>query len=261
MQNAAFRSKKLHWVYLAFRVTPETLPAALAGLQSLDVVGLNITIPLKVLAVRHLGHLDKSAEECGAVNAVARRNSEWVGYNTDVDGVLYAFNKHQAKVSGCKALILGAGGAARAVIFALHKLGCRQVTLANRTRQRAQQLAHEFHRKLGITTSHVLLTPASISEAASRADIISNTTPLGSTGVQAPGLVSVDALASNHIVFDVVYSPMKTQLLRDAESKHARVIPGYDMLVGQGAYSFRLWTHLDLPFDVMERAVLKELKR
>lgn len=260
MQNAAFHSKKLNWIYLAFRVTRQKLAAALTGLQSLDVAGLNITIPLKVPVVSLLDRLDKSAAECGAVNTVARRDTEWIGYNTDVDGVLYAFKKSKATIGGSKALVLGAGGAARAVILALNRLGCREIAVANRTKQRTRQLCHEFGQRLGIAISPIPFSRSSIAEATSGVEVVVNATPLGFTGSPAEDLVGADALTSNHVVFDVVYDPIRTRLLQNAESKHALSIPGYNMLVGQGGHSFKIWTGLDAPFDVMEAAVLKELK-
>ncbi len=248
MHNAAFRALKLNYVYLAFEVEAHRLGEAVKGLRSLGARGFNVTIPYKVEVMRFLDRLDPTAEKTGAVNTVVI-DDEMTGYNTDVVGVEAALREAGCRGNG-QAMIIGAGGVARAAAYALRRLGYRDIIVANRTRERALRLA-QLIEGLGGKPDVTPLEKAG--EYSRRCEVIVNCTPLGMVPDTDSTPLRSKEIPGDSVVLDLVYNPLKTKLLREAERAGARTVDGLVVLVEQGAVAFKLWTGLEPPRDLMRR--------
>ncbi len=264
IHNEVFRALNLNYVYLAFRVLPEDLMDAVRGLRALGVVGFNVTIPHKVSVIKYLDELSPDAEVVGSVNTVVNRSGRLVGYNTDYLGVVNTFKNLGIKLEGTSATVLGAGGASRAVVYALILGGVERVFIVNRTLEKAVSLAGEFSIKFPNTSLIPMsLTQENLREAIQKSHIVINTTSVGMYPRTEESLVPSDLLRSDLVVMDVVYNPLETKLLRDAKAVGAKVIDGVNMLVYQAVASFKLWTGIDPPVDMMFRtaySVLRQLR-
>lgn len=257
MHNAAFAALDLDYVYLAFRVKRAELKEAIGGIRSLGVVGVNVTMPHKIGVLKLLDSLSPAAESMGAINTIHNKNGELVGYNTDGTGAMIALER-KVDPRGKKAVLLGAGGAARAIAFCLAKK-CKELTILNRTKEKAVELAKSLH-GLGASVSALPLKGVTLRKELSDANILVNTTPVGMTPNVNETPVTRDLLKSKLVVFDVVYNPPKTKLLKEAEAVGAVTVSGVDMLVNQGAITFKIWTGHEAPVKVMRQAVLRRLK-
>jgi shikimate dehydrogenase len=258
MHNAAFRALSLDWVYLPLAVPPESLPEALSGLMALGFRGANVTIPHKEKVLLGLNEVSPEAKELGAVNTLVAVDGQMVGHNTDVAGFLAALDN-----AGCtphRAVVLGAGGGARAAVYALLSRGAT-VTVANRSPQRAQALVSSLVAPSPRASSCHLENPA-LRDALSCADLLVNATPVGmwpNTG--ATPLPNGLTLHPGITVFDLIPNPLETLLLRQARQAGATVINGLDMLIHQGAVAFRLWTGQEAPLAIMRHAALAALQQ
>lgn len=257
MHNAAFKELGLNCIYLVFDVLEESLGEAVNGLRSIGVLGFNVTIPHKIKIIKFLDELDDSAKLVKAVNTVIRRDAKLIGYNTDLYGIERVLREVD-ELNRDLGLIIGAGGAGRASAIALTNLGFSEIIIANRTFERASNLAEQIH-ELGFSAKPIPLTD--LPRYASSANLIINATPLG----MAPSLISETPLKRDHIrrnsiVLDLVYNPLRTRLLIEAERAGACTISGLKVLVAQGAEAFKLWTGIDPPIDVMYSAALKALR-
>ena len=257
MHNAAFKELGLNCIYLVFDVLEESLGEAVNGLRSIGVLGFNVTIPHKIRIIKFLDELDDSAKLVKAVNTVIRRDDKLIGYNTDLYGIERVLREVD-ELNRDLGLIIGAGGAGRASAIALTNLGFSEIIIANRTFERASNLAEQI-RELGFSAKPIPLTD--LPRYASSANLIINATPLG----MAPSLISETPLKRDHIrrdsiVLDLVYNPLRTRLLIEAERAGACTISGLKVLVAQGAEAFKLWTGVDPPIDVMYSAALKALR-
>jgi len=241
MHNAAFAALGIDAVYVAFDVPPATLVAALAGARALGVRQLAVSIPHKEAVIAHLDAIDATARRIGAVNTVTRDGERMVGANTDWLGVVRALER-ETVLAGRNAVVLGAGGAARAAVFGLLERGAR-VQVLNRSRERAERLAAE----LGASGSGGLDALAELP-----CDILVNTTSVGLR--EDASLVAAEAIPKHAVVLDAVYDPPHTRLLRDAASRGARSIEGKWWLVYQAAEQIRLWTGREAPIEVMGAA-------
>jgi len=264
IHNEVFRALNLNYVYLAFRVLPEDLMDAVRGLRALGVVGFNVTIPHKVSVMKYLDELSPDAEVVGSVNTVVNRSGRLVGYNTDYLGVVNTFKNLGIKLEGTSATVLGAGGASRAVVYALILGGVERVFIVNRTLEKAVSLASEFSIKFPNTSLIPMgLTQENLREAIQKSHIVINTTSVGMYPRTEESLVPSDLLRSDLVVMDVVYNPLETKLLRDAKAVGAKAVDGVNMLVYQAVASFKLWTGIDPPVDMMFRtaySVLRQLR-
>jgi len=255
MHNAAIAALGLDWVYVAFQVDPSAIPAAVSAVRALDLVGVNITVPLKELVSSHLDEVDPAALKIGAVNTIVNREGRLVGYSSDGPGFLWDIKRRGVEVDGCKALIWGAGGSARAIAFALASRGCH-VVIANRTIERAAALADA----IGGDGRSVGYESAEYAQRISEADLLVNATTLGMApeNIQSAPPLPPESLSSRQVVYDLVYAPEKTVLLDAAERAGCRAIGGLGMLVCQGAVSLSLWTGLQIeqmPIDAMFAAL------
>lgn len=252
MHNAALQSLGLGWAYVPFDVAPANVAAAVAGLRAMNFVGANVTVPLKEVVSGHLDDLDDEAARIGSVNTIHNVNGRLRGYSTDGAGFLRALEAAGEATEGRQAYVLGAGGSARAVSFALAGRGAT-VQIANRTAERAAALAAQVNRFY----PDAARTAGWGSEAAPF-DLLVNTTSLG----MHPHLETAPALPPGTLrpglfVYDLVYAPPETALLAQARAAGCRTENGLGMLVFQGALSLSLWTGLpvaDLPIEAMGRA-------
>ena len=244
MHNAAYEQMGLDLVYLSFDV--ENVEDALAGMRSLGIKGFSVSVPHKVEIMRHLDEIDPAAVTIGAVNTVVNKDGYLIGYNTDVDGIRSSFGENGVDIKGQKVLLLGAGGAARAVAFVIKELGGELVIL-NRTSSKAEALAREFDAGWG-----------NIEEAGEReADVVINSTSVGMHPKEDETPIVAKSLKPGMTVFDIVYNPLKTLLLTEAEEVGCKTINGMNMLVYQGARQIELWTGSWPPVEVMKKAFMK----
>jgi shikimate dehydrogenase len=258
MHNAAYKALGMDCEYHKFRVTPDDLEVAIKGARAMGFGGVNLTIPLKEKALG-IVEPDTMAQAIGAVNTIDFSGDDIAGitgitgiagHNTDGIGAVKALAASGVDIPGSRVLILGAGGAARAVAYQLAKDGAR-VTIANRTLERAQELAENV-RSVGNANGTGL---EELPKLTADADIIINTTSVGMHPETDRTLVTADMMHTGQVIFDIVYSPLKTRLLMEAKKAGAVTIDGIRMLVLQGAESFRIWTGIEPPVDVMEQAV------
>ena len=256
MHNAAFRALGLNAVYLAFDIDPMVFEDAIKGLKALRVGGFNVTIPYKERIIPLLTHLDSSAAKVGAVNTVKLDGSSLKGYNTDVIGFLTPLLELDLKLNEITALILGAGGAAKACVRALLDAGCREIIILNRSLERVFNLLKQ-HNNTKLKAGP--LNEESLKEALSRARLVVNTTPVGMYPNVDESIIPKVLLRSDLIVYDLVYRPVETKLIREAKEAGATTISGYKMLLEQAAESFRIWTGLEPPKDAMLKALKLEL--
>lgn len=248
MQNRAFRAMNLKACYHAFRVPADLLEEAIRGAACMGFGGLNLTIPLKEKALA-IVEPDEDAISIGAVNTVSFHDGIR-GSNTDGKGAAIALSDAGFRVRDSKTLLIGAGGAARAIAYQLSKDGA-EIAIANRSPARADALAEAFG-----ASSHGF---DEIRNLVEWADLIINATSIGMKAGD-PKIFDGSLLRDDHWVFDIVYN-RETELVDDALRAGARVVPGIMMLVQQGALSVKIWTGLDAPVSVMESAVREELQR
>ncbi len=249
MHNAAFAALGMDCEYHKFRVTKDDLKEAIHGAKAMGFGGLNLTIPLKEKALR-LVEPNPLAEAVGAVNTIEFRGDSIIGHNTDGIGALNSLKLSGIVISHSNVLLLGAGGAARAVAYQLASNGAR-VTIANRTPKRAVELAANVS-SVGRVEGTGLEDLANLVE---QSHIIINTTSVGMHPDIDQTLVTEDMMHAGQVVFDLVYNPLQTKLLKEAKKAGAITVDGIKMLVLQGVESFRIWTGVEPPVDIMERAV------
>jgi len=260
MHNAAFRKLGLNYVYLPFRVSRDRLAGAVEGIRALHIAGMNITIPHKVSIIPLLDEVDPLAQRIGAVNILHNKDGRLTGGNTDADAFLRMIKEHGIDGPGLPAVVLGAGGASRAVCFALASLGCG-ITILNRNVGKARDCAADLEKYTGRASAVLELNRDNLAAALTDAGLVVNTTSLGMSPHTDESPVDSGLLKRRHIVVDIVYNPVVTRLLGEAEKAGARTIGGLDMLVWQGALSFESWTGCRPPFEVMRRAAAAAVKR
>ena len=260
MQNAAFAARGLDWVYVAFRLARGDAEACARGMKAMGIRGLNVTVPHKVDIMPFLDSIDDVARRIGAVNTIVNDGGLLRGYNTDAAGFARALEDQNVAMRDRTVVLLGAGGAGRAAAFSLADKGARLVIL-NRGAARANALADEVARATGMRIEHGPLADESLQRWLLSASLLVNTTSVGmspSVGESpCPGSFLREGLA----VCDIVYNPRRTTLLREAEERGARTVGGVEMLVGQGALAFELWTGVQAPVGVMSSVVEEELGR
>ena len=260
-QQAAFDHHALPATYDAWPVAPEGLPNAIAKLYGDEHLGANVTVPHKEAALELMDEVDPVAQRIGAVNTIVRRGDRLVGYNTDLDGFVKGLKSYGGfEPGGKRALLLGAGGAARAAAFGLVEERVASLTIANRTVGRAESLAREVSGVLA-TVSAIGLTDRAVASAAADCDLIVHSTSIGMSGGDGDGQtpVGTGCIRPDVLVYDLVYNPVETPLMREARRAGASVLGGLPMLVYQGAAAFELFTDraapIDVMFDAAERAM------
>jgi shikimate dehydrogenase len=260
MHNAALQSLNLPYVYVPFAVPPEHIEQVLRALPALGIRGVNCTIPHKEAALRTVDVRTPVAEAIGAVNTVIVEDGRLTGDNTDAYGFAAPLADLKFNLEGGNVLVLGAGGAARAVVYELLRQGA-QVTLANRTRERAERLEDDMAKALGRTARCIPMDAGDkLREAVQSAKLLVNTTSVGMIHAgegQIP--IPAETLHPGLLVYDLVYSPSCTPLLAAASQIGCRTLNGLPMLVHQGARAFELWTGVAPPVSVMLEAAEQSL--
>ncbi len=251
IHNAAFKQLGLDCSYIAYRVPRDELEDGIHGLKKIGISGFNVTIPHKVTMMQYLDKTDESCSLIGATNTVTNTDDRLKGYNTDMDGFVDPLVSRRLDVTGADVLLLGAGGASRAIVAGLAKQGVENITIANRTLQKALDMT-EFARRIGQDADAVTIEGAR--DLASRSDVIVNATPLGMKNEPCP--IPLDGIGPDTIVYDIVYMPMNTDLIKRAKEKKATIVFGYEMLLGQAAKAFEIWHGAKAPYDAMKRALL-----
>ncbi|MCD6248599.1 MAG: shikimate dehydrogenase [Hadesarchaea archaeon] len=260
IHNAAFKKVGLNYTYIAFRVTWDTLPGIVKRSRMPGIAGLNITIPYKVAVLDMVDRLDEFAKRAGAVNTIKNDEGKLIGFNTDGMGAIEALRDEGIELKERKVLLLGAGGAARAIAFSLAGAGA-ELTISNRTLKKAKELAAAVERDTGAKVQVVKLGRKELKEALADRDILINATPVGMYPNVDQALVTADMMHPGLIVNDIVYKPLKTKLLQEAEKAGARTVTGLGMLIHQAAASFEIWTGRKAPIKTMRAAAERELRR
>lgn len=259
MHNAGFRYFNLDYAYVPFHVARENLKFAIEGAQALDIKGLNVTIPHKIEVMKYLDVIHETAWQIGAVNTI-RFADEVEGYNTDGLGAVRGIEE-LTSLKDRKIIILGAGGASRAISFQSLLSGAGQVVIANRTREKALKLALDLKDNLNKDVKAIDLGEELKNELKD-ADVLINTTPIGMyPNVDQEPLVTSDMMHEGLVVNDVIYNPLETGLLREARLAGAKTITGIKMLIYQGIESFKIWTRREPPIEVFEEALADEIKK
>jgi shikimate dehydrogenase len=264
MHNAAFEALGMRWHYEHLPTPPDALQRRLDDLRAATFAGANVTLPHKEAVIPALDHVTADATAIGAANTIVSRQGALIGHNTDVAGIEWALGQHHVAPVGWHAVVVGAGGAARAAVYALHAMSAAAVSVFNRTAERAERLAADLRPHVaGLEVAVYALHDADqLQTTLERADLLVNATSVGMWPAVDASPLPADVDLPPHIVtFDMVYNPQRTCLLQQAGRSGARTIGGLDMLVGQGAAAFQLWTGRTPPVELMHQAALAWLER
>ena len=251
IHNAAFTTLGLNCSYIAFRVQEGQLKNSMDSLRAINIGGFNVTMPHKVTVLNYVDRSDKIAEMVGAANTVNNEGGKFHAYNTDVVGFIEPLRQRKIDLNGFEVLILGAGGAARAVAVALsQEKGVSKINIFNRDIDRSGSLANIIN-KSGIEIG--IISQNDVQQIAFRSNLIINTTPLGMKNEQS--LIKTSSISKESIVYDIVYKPIETNLLENAKTAGAQVIYGYEMLLEQAIASFKIWFKIDPPIESMKKVL------
>lgn len=252
MQNAAFLALGLNCTYIAFKVTSGELKESIESLRTIKISGFNVTVPHKVAVMKYLDELDSTAKRANAVNTVNNIEGIFKGYNTDIDGFIEPLRRRGIDLGGTQVLLLGAGGAARAVVAALaDEPRPAKLVVANRDQARATELC-SMASNLGLKCETVPLDD--VARFSAESDLIVNATSIGMNGEASP--IGQEHIKKGSVVYDIVYRPITTDLVENARHAQAVVVYGYEMLVEQGAKAFEIWTGIPAPRDAMKKSLL-----
>lgn len=259
MHNNAYKQLGMDYVYVAFHVMPENIEKLIDSCKALDIKGLNVTIPHKTAVIEYLDEIDPTAEKIGAVNTIQFKDGIAKGFNTDGLGAVKSLQKYTA-LEGKNVLIIGAGGASRAISFTLLNENIASLVIANRSRDNACNLIENIKKHTNFEgISYIDINDTS--EIMDDVDIIINTTPIGmypNDNVDAP--IKTDRINERHVVMDIIYNPLETVFLRQSRLKGAKTINGTSMLINQGLVSFEIFTGREASYESFEEALLKQLK-
>jgi len=278
MFNAAFKAMNMNYVYVPFKVEKEDLKYAIKGAKAFGIKGLNVTIPHKQKIINELDKFDIMANLIGAVNTIDFKDGKSKGYNTDCIGAVKAIEEF-CDIKNKNVVIVGAGGAARAIAFQIAIEGANNLTMINRSPKKAKSLIYDIKTLLSadftdnskldditIDFSHIDLNFEYggldiLHESLKDADILIDTTPIGMhPNINDEPVATEDMIHSDLIVNDIVYNPLETTLIKEAKKANAKTISGIKMLLYQGAENFKIWTEKEAPIDVMEKALLEIIK-
>ncbi|KGA98473.1 shikimate 5-dehydrogenase [Alkalihalobacillus alcalophilus ATCC 27647 = CGMCC 1.3604] len=256
MHEAAFKELGQKANYHAFNVKPDKIEEAVMAIRALELGGCNVTIPHKVNVMNYLDEIDPEAAEIGAVNTIVNQGGKLKGFNTDGRGYLQSLLEIAHTLEGKSVAIIGAGGAARAIVTVLVHESVSRLVVANRTKIKAEQLIERHKSK---ATELGVMDMRELEYELASFDIIINTTSVGMSPNTDECPLSLNNLKKETIVSDLIYNPLKTKLLIEAESRGAKVLNGVGMFVNQGALSFEYWTGLKPDRKVMTKIVLEQL--
>jgi shikimate dehydrogenase len=256
LHNTAFEELDLPYVYVAHDVAPADLASAIAGARALGYRGLSITMPHKVAAMDLVDDVDVMARAIGCINTVVNENGRLLGYNSDGQGALDAVARAGIAVAGRRVLVLGSGGAARAVTMTVALRGQpAELAILGVVEDELSRLARDVAEKTGKDANVQMLSDATVGDAVDHADVLLHCTPIGMTPNTERSLVPRGLLRPDLAVFDVVYNPRRTLLIREAAAAGCRVVEGMEMFLGQAMVQFELWTGKPAPARAMRQVV------
>ncbi|MFV9510976.1 shikimate dehydrogenase [Tepidibacillus sp. LV47] len=257
MHNGMFAKLDLNYVYLAFDVPPSHLKEAIEGMKALKIKGFNVTIPHKVEVMKYLDQVSEEAKQIGAVNTIVNDEGRLIGYNTDGIGYLRSLIEETGvQLKGKRVLILGAGGAARAIGYTIANSPIGQLTIINRD----QNKAHILRKSLEQYTKTDVLSIEQMEKGVKEADIIVNTTSIGMAPNIDQSLIKKEWIQPNHLVSDIIYNPLETKLIQEARSQGAQVHSGLGMFIYQGVIAFEKWTGITPDPSYMRLKVIESIK-
>lgn len=261
MQNKAFEICNLNKMYIPIEVRTENLETVVNGIKKMNFDGFNITKPHKIEIIKYLDEIDDNAKCIGAVNTVTIKNGILKGYNTDGSGFLKSFEENTGeKINGKNILILGSGGAARAISMTLALNKAKKIFICNRTYEKAIKLSVEINKHVGDCSIAIPMVYEEIEKTAKMSDVLINCTSIGMYPNIDVSPLDKNLLNKNLIVCDIVYNPKKTKLMQDAEELGCKTVIGLFMLLYQGVEAFELWTDLKAPADTMLHVIEQGLK-
>ena len=259
MEEAAYEACGLNYRYLTLKVTREDFDDAMKSIRALHMKGMNLTMPHKINVLPYLDELSQAAEIIGAVNTIVVRDGKLFGENTDGKGFVQALKNKNISLPGKKIVILGAGGAAKAIAVECALAGTSFVTIINRTAKRAEELALVLKRNTKADSTAMTWEPKQKIPAGT--DILINATSIGlMPDADAKPDIDYDTISDHMTVCDVVFNPAETLFLKEAANRHARTVNGLGMLACQGALNFTLWTGVEAPLELMEETLRKEFE-
>jgi len=260
IHNAAFAELNLDFVYLSFRV--EDVKHALAGMKALENFrGMSVTIPHKIEAMKYVDEIPWVDRKIGSINTVINKKGKLIGLGTDGPGAIKAIADAGVEIDGKNILMLGSGGAARAISFNLaQKTKLRELLILDIDKPMLQQLTTDLKAGTDAPITSEPLTEGSLAGAMADADVIIHCTPVGMHPNEDATLITAELFRPEQVVFDIVYTPLETKLLADAKSRGLKVICGVEMFINQAVMQFEQFTGLDAPVDVMRRVLMEHLK-
>ncbi|MBD3157510.1 MAG: shikimate dehydrogenase [Candidatus Lokiarchaeota archaeon] len=261
MHNAAFRALGLQqeYEYSLLALRSDELAGFVDSIEVGDFEGANITIPHKQRIMVHLSEVTKQAESIGSVNTLYREDERVVGCNTDMLGLLGVFRESEIKIEGASAVVLGAGGAARSVVYALSSLKAGNILIYNRTLRKARELVQDLEEFFSTSLAAAIFPVRE--DSLREYDLLLNCTPVGMKGHSVGETpIKKELLRDDLVVMDLIYNPVETRLLKEANNVGCRTVDGIALLIQQGAISFEKWTGLKPPVDVMRNKLLKKLE-
>lgn len=262
MHNAAFELLGLDYAYIPFHVSSDDLGNAVQSIRALKLRGVNVTVPHKVAVMEFLDELDEQAEHIGSVNTIVNDNGKLIGYNTDGRGYIKSLHEEtDLNIEGINVMIMGAGGSARSIVSALITKNPKEIVIVNRTLTRAEALAIEFQKHTSTTKLKALsITDGLFGHEIEETKLFINATTMGMLDIDMPP-IPLEHLQPSAIISDIVYSPINTPIIKEAEEMGFTVHRGIGMLVYQGAIGFELWTGEKAPADLMRKIALEHIKQ
>jgi len=258
IQNSAFNHLNLDFIFLAFKVKTAELEMAIQGMRSLDIHGLNVTMPHKNMVINYLDEIDSTVESLNSANTIVNKKGRLLGFNTDGIGAVKALQENGVDLSSSKVVLLGAGSAGRAIAFSIADK-VEDLIVLNRDITKAKNLELNLKLKFNKNIHHGALSQDSIQKNLRSSDLLINATNVGMGPNSKLSIVNPKLLTSDLTVMDIVYNPLETKLLSDAKIVGAKTINGLEMLIYQGAASFELWTGRKAPIEIMKLATLKQI--
>jgi shikimate dehydrogenase len=261
MHNAAFAELGMDWVYLPLPVFPDHLGDAIRGLQAMGFAGVNVTVPHKQAVMRYLDDISFNAQVIGAVNTIHLEGGQLYGDNTDAPGFLRSLEDAGGDLDKIRAAVLGAGGAARAVVHALAQAGSPEIAMFSRRRQQAEHLCSDlsrFHPRVRFSAYNL----TDVDQIDERFDLLVNATPVGMwPDIETSPWPRHLPVPAHLMVYDLIYNPAESLLLTQAKASGAEITNGLGMLVSQGALAFEVWTGVRPPIETMKAACLQAMGR
>ena len=259
LHNACFRQYNLNWVYVAFRV--DDVAGAITGIRALGIRGASVTIPHKINAIRYLDTVDEKAKTIGSINTILNDSGTLHGFNYDGLGALQALREQGHDPTGKQVVVLGSGGAARAVCMTVALDAKPQgLTIMGIVPDEMSSLERDIKAVSDISVRTALLNEDNLRQFFVGADIVINCTPVGMFPDIAASPIPAKLLQSHHVVFDLVYNPFETRLLSDARRAGAATVSGIEMFLNQAALQFELWTGMQAPRKVMRAIVMQHFR-